>query len=73
METSAFPVAQVGARRNEDIALDLMKFVASLSEAGKLPGGVGFQQTNAAKGQEIVDKLLDLYTRCLQTVEGKRK
>ena len=74
MEASGLPIASAGARRNEDIALDLMKFVASHAEVAKSAGpGVGFQNTGTAKAQEVVEKLLDLYTRCLQAVEGKRK
>lgn len=72
METSAMPLAGMGQRRNEDIALDLMKFVAAHAEIGKV-AGVGFQNTSATRGEEIAEKLLDLYARCLQAVEGKRK
>ena len=61
-----------GARRNEDIALDLLKFVATLTEIGK-PQAVGFQQAGGAKGQEQTDKILDLYARCLSAVQGTRR
>jgi len=46
METPALPM---GSRRNEDIALDLMKFIAMTTGYGKTTGtGVGFQGTGAA-------------------------
>ena len=73
METPGLPVAQLGSRRNEDIALDLLKFVATHAEIAKGIGGVGFQQTGSAKGDEIATKLLDLYGRCLQAVQGTRR
>ncbi len=59
------------SRRNEDIALDLMKFIASQTEMGR-GGTVGFT-AGGGKGQssEHVDQLLSLYARCLKAVEGK--
>jgi len=43
METPALPL---GSRRNEDIALDLMKFIAMTTGYGRTSGsGVGFQGT----------------------------
>ena len=62
------------ARRNEDIALDLMKFVAMTTGYGRTTAtGVGFQGTgSAAKPEEYADKLLELYGRCLSSVGGKK-
>jgi hypothetical protein len=59
------------ARRNEDIALDLMKFVAMTTGYGRTTStGVGFQGTgSAAKPEDYADKLLELYTKCLTTIE----
>lgn len=70
METSALPL---GTRRNEDIALDLMKFVAMTTGYGRTIGtGVGFQGGGAAsKPEEYADHLLELYGKCLKAVEGK--
>jgi hypothetical protein len=70
METSGLPL---GSRRNEDIALDLMKFIAMTTGYGKTTGvGVGFQGTGAAaKPEEYAGHLLELYGRCLQSVGGK--
>ena len=69
------PVAgiAVGSRRNEDIALDLMKFVAMTTGYGKTTGaGVGFQGTAATdKPEDYAAHLLELYGRCLQSVGGK--
>jgi hypothetical protein len=62
------------ARRNEDIALDLMKFVAMTTGYGRTTSsGVGFQGTgSAAKPDEYAAQLLELYGRCRAAVEGKK-
>lgn len=67
------PSLAMGARRNEDIALDLMKFVAMTTGYGKTSGtGVGFQGGGAAdKPEEYASHLLELYGKCLRAVEGK--
>ena len=60
------------ARRNEDIALDLLKFVAATANVGRTaPGSTGFTTPTASKADDQVTHLLELYTRCLQVVEGK--
>ena len=62
----------LGARRNEDIALDLMKFVAGTAGVGRPAApSTGFTGAAAAKPEEHVNQLLDLYSRCLKAVEGK--
>ena len=62
----------LGARRNEDIALDLMKFVAGTTGVGRpAAGATGFSGSSAAKPDEHVGQLLDLYGRCLKAVNGK--
>ena len=63
----------LGSSRNEDIALDLMKFIAMTTGYGKTIGtGVGFQGGGAAaKPEDYAAHLLELYGRCLQSVGGK--
>jgi hypothetical protein len=70
MET---PALTLGFRRNEDIALDLMKFIAMTTGYGKTAGvGVGFQGGGAGeKPEEYASHLLELYGKCLKAVEGK--
>lgn len=67
------PSLPMGSRRNEDIALDLMKFIAMTTGYGKTAGtGVGFQGSGAAaKPEDYAAHLLELYGRCLQSVGGK--
>ena len=62
--------AVLGSRRNEDIALDLMKFVAGTAGVGRPAAPTGFSGSGAAKPEEHVNQLLALYSRCLKAVEG---
>lgn len=65
------PPASV-ARRNEDIALDLLKFVVTTTGAGRSGAATpGFVAATAPKADDHVEQLLDLYSRCLRVVEGK--
>ncbi|MGA8042371.1 MAG: hypothetical protein WCA37_06160 [Terracidiphilus sp.] len=65
-------VASLGARRNQDIALDLLKFVAGTTGVGRaVAPSTGFSGTAAPKPEEHVNELLELYGRCLKAVEGK--
>ena len=62
----------LGARRNEDIALDLMKFVAGTAGVGRpVTPSTGFSGSAATKPEEHVNHLIELYGRCLQAVAGK--
>jgi hypothetical protein len=62
----------VGSRRNEDIALDLMKFIAVTTGYGRTSSaGAGFQGGTDSKAEEYARHLLDLYGQCLDAVQGK--
>jgi hypothetical protein len=64
--------AGLGARRNEDIALDLLKFVAGTVGVGRATtSSTGFISSSGSKPDEHVTELLELYGRCLKAVEGK--
>jgi len=67
------PTVTAGSRRNEDIALDLMKFIAMTTGYGRTTSsGAGFQGAGAAaKREEYAGHLLELYGKCLQAV-GKK-
>ena len=61
-----------GARSKEDIALDLLKFVAGSTGFGRATvPSTGFSGTTAPKPEEQINQLLDLYSRCLHVVDGK--
>jgi hypothetical protein len=60
------------ARRTEDIALDLLKFVATQANVGsKGAGSTGFGVAGSAKSDDQVTHLLELYARCREAVEKK--
>jgi hypothetical protein len=63
----------MAARRNEDIALDMMKFIASTTNYGKTAAtSAGFHAGSENKSEDYATQLLELYTRCLETVNGKK-
>jgi hypothetical protein len=63
------------ARRSEDIALDLLKFIASTTNVVKSSSGStpGFGGASTPKGEDQVTQLLDLYGRCCAAVEAGAK
>ena len=67
------PAISIASRRNEDIALDLMKFIAITTGYGRTSAsGVGFQGGGAAsKPEDYAAHLLELYGQCLQAVLKK--
>ena len=67
MESPSLPT---GPRRNEDIALDLLKFIAASTGLGRgTAASTGFIPPTGAKAEDQVTHLLDLYGRCLKTIE----
>jgi hypothetical protein len=65
-----------GARRTEDIALDLLKFVAAHSNVSRANSAStpGFATpASATKPEDQVTQLLDLYARCRAAVEAPTK
>jgi hypothetical protein len=72
MDAPGVPAA--GSRRDQDIALDLMKFIAMTTGYGKTTstgGGVGFEKSSggASKPEEYAAHLLELYSKCLAIVK----
>ncbi len=59
------------SRRPEDIALDLLKFVAGHAniKSGTTGTTPGFGVQSTPKGDDPVTQLLDLYARCRKAVE----
>jgi len=63
----------LGSRRNEDIALDMMKFIAMTTGYGRTGSpGAGFQGGTVSKAEDYATHLLDLYSRCLAALERKK-
>jgi hypothetical protein len=70
MEASAINAA----RRTEDIALDLLRFVASQANVGtKSSSSTGFVAASGPKPEDQVNNLLELYARCREAVEAPLK
>jgi hypothetical protein len=53
----------------DEIALELMKFIASETGYGKGQGAVGFSGKNAKSPEEQAEILLALYDRCRKAVK----
>ncbi len=67
------PTPPMGSRRNEDIALDMMRFIAMTTGYGKVgQPGAGFQGGTVSKPEDYASHLLDLYGRCLAAIERKK-
>jgi len=61
-----------GSRRDEDIALDMMKFIAVTTGYGKGSPGAGFQGETVSKAEDYARHLLDLFGQCLAAVQQKK-
>jgi hypothetical protein len=59
------------ARRSEDIALDLLKFVSTHANLGSksATSTTGFGIPSTAKSEDQVTQIFDLYARCRAAVE----
>ena len=62
------PTPRPGASK-EEIALELMRFVATTTGLGKTTGGAGFTGNTTKTPEQQVDALLELYGRCKEVVE----
>ncbi len=57
-----------GGSSKEEVALELMKFIAGTTGYGKASGGAGFGGKAPKTPDEQVDALLHLYERCRSVV-----
>ena len=57
------------ATNKEEVALELMRFIATTTGMGKTTGGAGFTGKTTKSPEEQVDALLQLYERCRAVVE----
>ena len=65
------PVPMVLVRSQEDVALDLMRFIAEATGYGKGPTSAGFSGKGARNPDEQAEALMDLYERCRIAVAKK--
>jgi hypothetical protein len=59
-------------RSSDEVALELMKFIAVTTGYGKGVGGAGFTGKTTKTPEEYADALLQLFERCRQVI-GKQK
>ena len=68
--------AGMPARSQDEVALELMKFIAVTTGYGKGIGGPGFQGKPSRTAEEQAESLLQLFERCrgvlAKSVEGPR-
>ena len=66
------PSSNPAVRRSEDIALDLLKFVAAHANLSRSASATtpGFAVPSSAKADDQVAQILDLYARCREAVES---
>jgi hypothetical protein len=59
-------------RNSDEVALEMMKFIAVTTGYGKGVGGAGFTGKTTKTPEEYADALLQLFERCRQVI-GKQK
>jgi hypothetical protein len=67
-DTDKTQTARAGKSADE-VALDLMKFIATETGYGKGQGAVGFSGKNAKTPEEYAEALLGLFDRCRKAVK----
>ena len=61
------------SRRDQEIALEMMKFIAVTTGYGKAGSpGAGFKAGTETKAEDYARHLLELYDQCLAAVQGKK-
>ena len=63
------PVPMVLVRSNEDVALDLMRFIAETTGYGKGTSSAGFSGSGGRNPEEHAEALMELYERCRALVD----
>ena len=66
------PTISLAARTRDEIALEMMKFIAVTTGYGKGSSAAGFTGKSAKTPEEYTDALLQLFERC-RAVIGKEK
>ena len=59
----------LAARNRDEIALEMMKFIAVTTGYGKGVGGAGFTGKTVKTPEEYADALLQLFERCRQVID----
>lgn len=67
------PSTQAPKANPDEIALELMKFIAVTTGYGKSMGSTGFTTKAARTSEEYADSLLELFERCRTAVRKEPK
>jgi hypothetical protein len=60
-------------RRDEEIALEMMKFIATTTGYGRTGApSAGFQSSTGTHAEDFARHLIELYGQCLQAVQAKQ-
>lgn len=70
-ETNPAETGHQGKATKDEVALDLMKFIAVTTGYGKGPSGTGFGTKAVRTPEEHADALLQLFERCRTVVNNK--
>jgi len=71
-EPSTTSNVSASGRTADEVALEMMKFIAVTTGYGKGAGGAGFTGKTIRTPEEYADALLQLFERCRQVI-GKQK
>jgi hypothetical protein len=63
------PELTPGGRSKEDIALEMMKFIAVTTNYGKGGPSTGFNKGATKTPEEQADSLLELYQKCRKVLD----
>ena len=66
--TEETPGSSGPTRSKDDVALELMKFIAVTTGYGKGPGSAGYGAKVSRSAEEYADSLLELFERCRTVV-----
>ena len=66
------PSTLLAARTSDEVALEMMKFIAVTTGFGKGTGAAGFTGKTTKTPEEYADALIQLFERC-RAVVGKQK
>ncbi len=69
MSETPNPAPSAPAKNADEVALELMKFIATSTGYGKGTQAVGFAGKGARTPEEQADALLELFDRCRTVVE----
>ena len=62
--------AQAKPQSQDEVALELMKFIAVTTGCGKGTGAAGFGGKTTRSAEEYADSLLQLFERCREVVKN---